>query len=135
MLSEGADLRSTHVPYRGNTPAVTAVVAGEVDGGILATPGLLPFVRSGRVVALAVTGTRRSALLPGVPTAIESGVPGLVLEVLYVAMVPFATPPAIVDVLRTRLVESLAPADVRADPAVVEAYLGAKVARSLEARP
>ena len=44
--------------------AVSAVVAGEVDGGILATPGMLPFVASGKVIALAVTSNRRSALVP-----------------------------------------------------------------------
>jgi tripartite-type tricarboxylate transporter receptor subunit TctC len=113
MLAESSGIRPTHVPYKGNTPAVTALVAGEVDAGILATPGLLPFVRSGRVLPLAVTSARRSGLLPELPTTAEVGLPGLSLEVLYVAMAPAGTPVAVVDRLRQLMGEALAPADLR----------------------
>lgn len=136
MLLEASGVHATHIPYRGNTPAVTAVVAAEVDAGILATPGLLPFVRSGRVVPLAVTGNRRSGLLPGIPTTAEVGLPGMVLEVLYVAMVPTATPQTIVDGLRTLMSESLAPAEVRLRLAqldlVIETQADPEASRRLE---
>jgi tripartite-type tricarboxylate transporter receptor subunit TctC len=55
VIKEATQAKITHVPYRGNTPAVTAVLSGEVDGGVLATPGMLPHVQTGKITALAVT--------------------------------------------------------------------------------
>ena len=98
----------------GRVVAVSAVVAGEVDGGILATPGMLPFVASGKVIALAVTSNRRSALAPQVPTTAELGLPGLQLETLYVAMVPAATPPAAVALLARAITDALGQPEIKA---------------------
>ena len=92
MANLGAATRLVHVPYRGNSPAVMAVVAGEVDGGTLATPGMLPHVKAGKVNALAVTSRKRSRLAPDVPTVAELGLRDLESEVLYVVMVPASTP-------------------------------------------
>jgi len=108
----GATLNN--VPYKGSTPAATAVVAGEVDGGMLATPALLPFVQAGRVKALAVTSTQRSPLLPDVPTVAELGFKQLEHEVLYVAMVPAATPEPVQRLLERAMADALARPDVRA---------------------
>jgi tripartite-type tricarboxylate transporter receptor subunit TctC len=136
MLVDASGIRVTHVPYKGNTPAVTALVAGEVDAGTLATPGLLPFVRPGRVVPLAVTSPRRSGLLPEVPTSAEMGMSDLALEVLYVAMAPAGTPAAIVDRLRQLMVEALSPGPVRARLAqldlVLEQQVGLEASQRLE---
>ncbi len=98
----------THVPYRGNAPAVTALLSNEVQAGILATPGLLPHLQAGKVRPLAVTGGRRSPLLPAVPTVGELGMKNLQFEVLYMAMVPAATPEPIVAKLRDALLKTLA---------------------------
>ena len=74
-----------------------AIVSGEVQAGILATPGLLPQVKDGRIVPLAVTSPSRSPLAPDVPTVAEAGLPDLAFEVLYAAMVPAATPQPVID--------------------------------------
>jgi tripartite-type tricarboxylate transporter receptor subunit TctC len=67
VFAEATKHKLSHIPYRGNTPAVTAVLSGEVDGGTLATPGMLPHVKAGKITALAVTSRQRSALAPGSP--------------------------------------------------------------------
>jgi tripartite-type tricarboxylate transporter receptor subunit TctC len=113
ILQDVAGVKVIHVPYKGNTPAVMAVVSGEVQAGILATPGLLPHVQAGKVRALAVTSRKRSPLLPDVPTAVEAGVPALEVEVLYLALVPAATPAAIVATLQKAFAAALATPEVQ----------------------
>lgn len=92
IFSQAANIKITHIPYRGNSPAVLAVVSGEVDGGILSVSGMLPQVKAGKIVPVAMTSQQRSRLLPDVPTVGELGYPELQNEVLTVAMVPGATP-------------------------------------------
>lgn len=103
MLSETAGLKINHVPYKGNSPAVTAVVSGEVDGGLLAIAGLAPFLKDGRVTGLAVTSAQRSKLAPDLPTVAELGMKSLTQEVLYVVMAPAGTPAPIVKTLADAL--------------------------------
>lgn len=113
ILADKAGVKVNHIPYKGNTPAVTAVLAGEVHAGILATPGFLPHVQSGKVKALAVTSRQRSPLAPNVPTVAESGIPALEVEVLYIAMVRVDTPDAVVAVLQKAMKDALALPDVK----------------------
>jgi tripartite-type tricarboxylate transporter receptor subunit TctC len=114
VFTEATGAKITHVPYKGNTPAVTAVLAGEVNGGALATPGMLPHVKAGKITPLAVTSRRRSTLAPEIPTVAEAGLPQLEQEVLYLAMVPAATPEPVVQAIQKAMTEALARADVRA---------------------
>jgi tripartite-type tricarboxylate transporter receptor subunit TctC len=113
ILMDKTGLKVVHVPYRGNTPAVMAVVQGEAQAGILATPGFMPHIQAGTLRALAVTGQNRSVLLPDVPTVREIGLPELEVEILWLACVPAATPDAIVAVLARAIAEALAQPDMR----------------------
>lgn len=108
MANLSAATRLVHIPYRGNSPAVMAVVAGEVDGGTLATPGMLPQVKGGKVNALAVTSSKRSRLAPEVPTVAEVGFKDLESEVLYVVMAPGNTPEPLMQTMAKAITEAMA---------------------------
>ena len=105
--------RLVHVPYRGNSPAVMAVVSGEVEGGTLATPGMLPQVKGGKITALAVTSRKRSRLAPEVPTVAEAGFKDLESEVLYVVMAPGNTPEPLMQTMTKAITDALARPEVQ----------------------
>lgn len=108
IFSEHTGAKISPIPYKGNAPAVMAVLSGEVQAGILATPGMLQHVQGGKLRAVATTGTARSPLLPQVPTVGELGLKDLQFEVLYVAMVPASTPESVMAPLRAALKAALA---------------------------
>ena len=108
MINESAGTRLIHIPYRGNSPAVMSVVSGEVDGGTLATPGMLPQVKGGKINALAVTSRQRSPLAPEVPTVAELGLRDLESEVSYVVMVPGNTPEPLMQSLSQAILGAMA---------------------------
>ena len=114
MANLNTSTRLVHVPYRGNTPAVMAVLAGEVDGGTLATPGMLPHVKAGKITPLAVTSRKRSRLAPEVPTVAELGLKDLESEVLYVVMAPGQMPEPLVQTLARAITEALARPELQA---------------------
>ena len=114
IFMDAADIKIQHVPYKGNSPAVLAVLSGEVDAGVLATPGMLPHVKAGKITPLAVTSRQRSRSAPDVPTVLEAGLKELELEVLYVAMVPAATPEPVVQVLQKAFTDALKRPDTQA---------------------
>jgi len=113
MINETAATRLVHIPYRGNSPAVMAVVSGEVQGGTLATPGMLPQVKAGKITPLAVTSRTRSALAPEVPTVAELGMRELESEVLYVVMAPGATPEPLMQQMAKAILDVMARAELR----------------------
>lgn len=76
LLQLMSGIKWTHVPFKGAAPAAIAVISGEVDFSFGSTNALVGHVKSGRVRALGVTGSKRSPILPGVPTIAEGGVPG-----------------------------------------------------------
>ncbi len=114
MANISAATRLVHVPYRGNSPAVMAVVAGEVEGGTLATPGMLPQVKGNKITALAVTSRKRSRLAPDVPTVAEAGFKELESEVLYVVMAPGNTPEPLMQTLAKAITDALARPELQA---------------------
>ena len=108
-----ARLDMTAIHYRGAGPAITAVVAGEplVGAGALSTP--LPFVKSGRLRALAVSSAARVAALPDVPTFAEAGFPGVTDETWIGMFAPTGTPAAVVQRLNDAINQLLQSADTR----------------------
>ncbi len=110
-LSSRLDMTAIH--YRGAGPAITAVVAGEpmVGAGALSTP--LPFVKSGRLRALAISSAARVASLPDVPTFAEAGFPGVTDETWIGVFAPTGTPPAIVQRLNDAINQMLQTTDMR----------------------
>jgi tripartite-type tricarboxylate transporter receptor subunit TctC len=134
ILQDTAGVKVNHIPYKGNTPAVMAVVTGEVQAGILATTGLLPQVQAGKVKALAVTSRKRSPLMPEVPTTAEAGVPALEFEVMYVAFVPAATPEPVVATLTKALADALAAPDVRERLQKLDMAIESETGAAAEAR-
>ncbi len=96
LFQRRAGVEFGHVPYRGGTQATADVLAGRVPVIFLAILEALPFVREGRLRALAVTSPTRMAVLPDVPTVAEAGYPGYAVEFWQGLFVPAATPAAAV---------------------------------------
>lgn len=90
-----------HVPYKGAGPALVDVLAGQVNFMIATMPGAIPYVKAGRLRALGISSTRRSALLPDVPTIAESGLPGYEFVAWFGMLAPGKTPAKLVDRLNT----------------------------------
>ena len=111
MLADATGMKINPIHYRGNAPAVLALVSGEVQAGILGTGGLLPHIKAGKLKALAVAGNNRSSSLPDLPTALEQGQSGLDLEFMFISMVPAKTPDTVVGVLQKAILEATGQAD------------------------
>ena len=99
--------KSTHVPYRGSGPIVTALLAGEVPSGMVNLSSAYGQVRSGKLKALAISSAKRSTALPDYPTIAESGVPGYEVINWYGVLAPAKTPRAIVARLHAEIVNGL----------------------------
>lgn len=76
LFNYEAGINILHIAYKGSAPTMTALVAGQIELAMTSLPGALPFVRNGKLKALAVAGGKREKDLPGVPTIAESGFPG-----------------------------------------------------------
>ncbi|OGA51050.1 MAG: hypothetical protein A3F74_13115 [Betaproteobacteria bacterium RIFCSPLOWO2_12_FULL_62_58] len=109
-----AGINMVHVPYKGGGPASAAVVGGnEVQALFGSLPSLLPHVKTGRIKALGVTGSARSAVAPGVPTIAESGFPGYDVTSWHGLLVPARTPERIVKTIYVATLKILEMPDVR----------------------
>ncbi len=89
----------THIPYKGGGPATMAIAMGEVDAGFVDLGVAIPLIAAGRLKAIAVTGAKRSALLPEVPTVGESGVPQFDATTKFSLFAPAGTPKPVIDKL------------------------------------
>ena len=102
-----------HVPYKGSAPSLTALIAGDVDLTFANVPAILQHVKSGRLRPLASTGTRRSELMPDVPTMQEAGLKGVEVTVWYGVLAPAATPRDVVNTLSEAIVKATRSPDIR----------------------
>jgi tripartite-type tricarboxylate transporter receptor subunit TctC len=111
MLLTGTKM--VHVPYKGNAPALTDLLGGQVD--VLFSPinSALPHIKAGKLRALAVAGDKRIASLPDVPTLAEAGVPGYKSEIWIALFAPAKTPKDIVDKIAAEVGRMQAQPDVR----------------------
>lgn len=112
LFQSMAGIRWVHVPFN-STRSVVGLISGEVDVILAATVGLLETVRSGRARAIAVTGSKRFAGLPDVPTVNESGVPGYIATGFYGFYAPAGTSPELVRRIHTEATRALANPDVK----------------------
>jgi tripartite-type tricarboxylate transporter receptor subunit TctC len=113
LLNQSADLKTVHIPYNGMAPAVTDVVAGNVEMMFAGVSTVLPFIRTGKLKALAVAGPKRLTQLPDVPTVAESGYPGFDVTSWYGLVAPAKTPPAILEKLQRDIATVLKDPSVR----------------------
>lgn len=114
LLNAVAGIDLLHVPYKGSSPAVTDLIAGQTQLLIDAGTVLLPHIRSGKLKALAVTGARRDSALPEVPTAIELGFKGLESAGFQGLAGPAGLPREVLERLGSELRRVLASAEVKA---------------------
>jgi tripartite-type tricarboxylate transporter receptor subunit TctC len=117
LFQRRAGVEFGHVPYRGGTQATADVLAGRVPVIFLAVLEALPFVREGRLRALAVTSPSRMAVLPDVPTVAEAGYPGYAVEFWQGLFVPAGTPPPVVARLNAAALTAAGDAGLVADMA------------------
>jgi tripartite-type tricarboxylate transporter receptor subunit TctC len=107
LLEEMAGIQLVHVPYKGGGPAMRGLLGGEIDSYFATPVAPLPHIRAGKINAIAVTGAKRAAELPDVPTIAESGYPGYEAVNWYAYLVPVKTPRDVVDRLNRELVKVL----------------------------
>ena len=99
LLSLAADIKMTHVPYRGQTPEITDILAGQIPLGFTTTAGVTELVESGKLNLLATFGADRDDALSNTPTVRESGYPSVVVVGWAGLLAPAGTPPQIVNKL------------------------------------
>ena len=113
LFKKAAKVNLIVVPYKGNAPAVTAVISGEVSlvfGGVAQS---LPQVKAGRLRAIGIASGQRSQIMPDVPTISESGLPGFEAGAWYGLLAPGATPRTVVDRLNGEIVKILKLSEVQ----------------------
>ncbi|MBA2962304.1 MULTISPECIES: Bug family tripartite tricarboxylate transporter substrate binding protein [Ramlibacter] len=115
LLNSLAKVNTTHVPYKGQGPAVSDLLAGQVQLLYSSIPSVLPLVQQGKLHALAVGSAQRLSSLPDVPTIAESGVPGYEAYSWIGIVAPAQTPRAIVERLNREIVAILKQKDVEQD--------------------
>ncbi|MFL4980033.1 MAG: Bug family tripartite tricarboxylate transporter substrate binding protein [Xanthobacteraceae bacterium] len=103
LFEHMADVKLTHVPYRGTGPALTDLLGGHVAVYFSSLPSAVGIVKDGKVRALGVTGSKRSPVFPDVPTVAEAGLPEYEAVLHYGIAAPAGTPRPIVDKLNAAL--------------------------------
>ena len=113
LLKSSAAIDMVHVPFSGIAPAVTAVVAGDVQVMFAGSSSAMPHVTAGKLRALGVASPKRIASAPALPTLAESGLPGFDVTSWYSIVAPAGTPPAVVERLQREIAKALDAPDVK----------------------
>ena len=113
MFKSMAGIQITHVPYKGGGPALADVMGGQIQMMIENVASTLPQVKAGKLKALAVSGLKRSALLPDMPTLDESGLKGYEIFAWNGLFVPAGTPKPIISKIHAETVKAIAQPDVK----------------------
>ena len=112
MLKTAAHVDLVHVPYKGSPEALIDLIGGQVSSAFTTTVSAMGNIRAGKVVPLAVTGSKRLPTLPKVPTLAESGVPGFNLEIWFAVLAPSKVPAEVLARVSREIVSVLKSADV-----------------------
>ena len=138
-MTVGVDM--THVPYKGSGPAITAILAREVDLMFDSIGSSLPQIQAGKFRAIAVTSATRAAVLPNVPTVQESGVPDFDVSVWYGVFAAAGTPQPIVQKLNAEIIRAMNVPEVKerieasgyqvvgSTPAALDAHVKSEITR------
>lgn len=114
LLMDAAQIRMTHVPYKGMPPAVTDLIAGHVDVLIASAPSIYQQVKAGKVRALGVTSEKPSPVIPDLRPLSEMGVPGYHFELWWGMLAPAKTPPEIVEAINAEVNQVISTPEMRA---------------------
>ena len=112
-LTTRAGLDMRHIPFKGNGPATTAILSGEVQALFGAVPPLLPHAKTGKVRSLAISTAKRLPSLPDVPTVAESGFPGFDVSLWLGFFAPKGTPAAVMKRLESELMQIASSPDMK----------------------
>jgi tripartite-type tricarboxylate transporter receptor subunit TctC len=113
LLSIAADIKMTHVPYRGQTPEITDIVSGQIPVGFTTTAGVADLVETGKLNLLATFGEQRDEQFPNTPTPTEAGYPSVVVVGWSGLLAPAGVPPQIIAKLHAGMAKALAMPDVK----------------------
>jgi tripartite-type tricarboxylate transporter receptor subunit TctC len=113
LLASMTGVEMTHVPYKGSTPAMIGILTGEAQLTFSSVAAALAHAQEGKLRAIGVSGTARSAVLPGTPTIAEAGLPGYDATSWYGFLAPSATPRPVIARLGDETVKALSAADLR----------------------
>jgi tripartite-type tricarboxylate transporter receptor subunit TctC len=113
LFKARAGIDIVHVPYKGGGPAMADLVGGQVAFSFASMASAVPFVQSGRLRPIAVSGGQRSALFPDVPTVAESALPGFASEDWQGILAPAKTPPEVITKLNGEIARILALPEVK----------------------
>jgi tripartite-type tricarboxylate transporter receptor subunit TctC len=113
LFASMANIKLIHVPYKGGAPVAASLASGETQSSISTIGIVLPHIKNGRLRAIATSSSKRSTILPNLPTIAEAGVPGYDMNPWTGAFAPAGTPKAIVDRLHVEINKALAKPDLR----------------------
>ena len=113
LVNSKAGIKLGHIPYKGAAPALTDLLGNQIPLAIVGLPAALPYIKAGKIKAIAVFSKTRSRLAPNVPTFVESGFPEIEADLVYGVFVPAGTPKPVINTLNQKIGEVLNSKEVK----------------------